>query len=206
MNELFWDDRSAIAEQAGRKAVFLSALARDDGQILIVEPGIPRSGTFVSALRTAFMPLGRKPLSPCPHVEACPLSGGKKGAKWCHFAFDTEDAPARLHKLSTLAHIPKERATLSFLLAGNSAAAQPVSSAPSASTNQLSVRVVSDSFALPDGSSGRYACSARGLILISGSRRTIEEAESGILLSFANPQGAEKRDEKSGALVLKVST
>jgi ribosomal protein RSM22 (predicted rRNA methylase) len=103
LNELFWDDRHPAAEQAERKAAFLSALARDDGRILIVEPGIPRSGEFVSALRDSFIGLGRNPLSPCPHAEACPLPGGRRGAKWCHFAFDTDEAPERLHRLSAAA-------------------------------------------------------------------------------------------------------
>ena len=42
---------------------------------------------------------------------------GKRGGKWCNFAFSTDDAPASLKKLSEAAHLPKERAVLSFVLA-----------------------------------------------------------------------------------------
>jgi ribosomal protein RSM22 (predicted rRNA methylase) len=92
-NELFWDERHPASAEGARKAPFLSALAREDGTILVVEPGIPRSGEFMSALRDACLALGRQPLAPCTHTEACPLPGGRRGAKWCHFAFDTDEAP-----------------------------------------------------------------------------------------------------------------
>lgn len=197
LNELFWDDRHPAAEQAERKAAFLSALARDDGRILIVEPGIPRSGEFVSALRDAFIGLGRNPLSPCPHAGSCPLPGGRRGAKWCHFAFDTDEAPDRLHRLSAAAGIPKERATLSFLLAGGTADARP---APE-TRDRIDVRVVSDSFPLPGSRFGRYGCCAEGLALTAGDAGRIAAAAAGSLLSFPAPGAASRRDEKSGALV-----
>ena len=215
LNELFWDDRSAVAEQAERKAVFLGALARDDGQVLIVEPGIPRSGEFVSALRDAFIGLGRSPLAPCPHAVACPMPGGR-GKKWCHFAFGTEDASERLHRLSAAAAIPKERATLSFVLAGP-ASAEPASAAMAKAKAvvaaaaaervlpddpDIPVRIISDSFALPDGSSGRYGCSRRGLTIVYGRRGTMEALESGTLIRLRTPSGPELRDPKTGALAL----
>jgi len=199
LNELFWDDRAPVAEQAEKKAALLSALAREDGKVLVVEPGIPRSGEFVSALRAAFMEIGRDPLSPCPHTEDCPLPGGRRGAKWCHFAFDTDDAPDRLHRLSAAAGIPKERATLSFLLAGPQA--QRGAATPPA--REIALRVVSDAFSLPDGSAGRYACSERGLTLVAGRRDAIDGLESGTLARFPAPAaGTERRDPKSGALVV----
>lgn len=209
LNELFWEDRSPVPEQASRRAAHLSALAREDGAILVVEPGIPRSGEFVSALRGAFQELGRRPLSPCPHSEVCPLPGGRRGAKWCHFSFDTEDAPERLHRLSAAAGIPKERATLSYLLSGGlsplarSLAAQTGGlSLPGGSEEELAFRIVSDVFPLPGGSSGRYACSRRGLSLVTASKGKLDELESGTL-GFA-PRGAllDGRDPKTGALVI----
>jgi hypothetical protein len=55
-----------------------------------------------------------EPALPCTHSAPCAMSR----SKWCHFAFDTEDAPAALHRLSAAAGIPKKRAVLSFLLTG----------------------------------------------------------------------------------------
>lgn len=217
LNELFWDDRTPVAEQAERKASFLSALANGDGSILVVEPGIPRSGEFITALRAAFIELGRDPLSPCPHALECPFPGGRRGAKWCHFAFETEDAPARLHKLSAAAGIPKERATLSFLLSGpvadRTAAAAAVSNASAAARTtvaagapeaKLPVRIISDVFPLDEGGAGRYACSERGLTLVAGTRRAVEELESGDLVDFPVMRGRELRDPKSGAFVVEI--
>jgi hypothetical protein len=206
LNELFWEDRTPVAEQAERKAGFLSALAGDRGAVLVVEPGIPRSGEFISALRAAFIELGRNPLAPCTHALACPMSGGHRGAKWCHFAFETDDAPPRLHKLSAAAGIPKERATLSFLYSGPriDPAMVPTAFSATAAGKGLAVRVISDAFPLDEGGAGRYACSEQGLTLVAGSRRDVEALESGILLEFPQKGGREIRDPKSGALVLEI--
>ncbi|WP_304222207.1 small ribosomal subunit Rsm22 family protein [Gracilinema caldarium] len=117
-NELFWDTHDGPRLVAERYGPVLSALAAEEGLILIVEPGIPRSGEFISLMREGLLSLGRVPRAPCTHSAACPLPGGRRGAKWCHFAFDTDEAPEALHRLSRAAGLPKERATMSFLLAG----------------------------------------------------------------------------------------
>ncbi len=218
LNELFWDDRTPVAEQAERKAGFLSALARDDGKVLVVEPGIPRSGEFIAALRAAFIDAGRDPLAPCTHASACPMPGGHRGAKWCHFAFDTDQAPARLHKLSAAAGIPKERATLSFLLAGPAGSAATASGAAQEAAAEgapaakrapragvrLPVRVISDAFPLAEGGAGRYACAEPGLILVAGRRNAVEALPSGALVEFAAPGSRPRQDPKSGAAVLEL--
>jgi hypothetical protein len=160
-----------------------------------MEPGVPRSGEFISALRTSLTDAGRPPLSPCPHTGACPLPGGLH-AKWCHFNFDTLDAPAPLHKLSAAAGIPKERAVLSFLFAGAADATETPSPG-------LPVRIISDAFPVPPGRQGRYGCSAKGLILATGSRQTVEKLPSGALVSLAL-KGKEKLDPKSGAIAVMV--
>ena len=88
LNEIFWDERQTLEEQSERKAGLLAAMARPDGRVLIVEPGVPRSGAFISALRAAFLDQGRPPEAPCPHAGACPLPGGRRGASWCTPASD----------------------------------------------------------------------------------------------------------------------
>jgi hypothetical protein len=224
---------------AEKQARLLSALASDRGSILVLEPGIPRSGDFIAALRAALLDQGRPPLSPCPHAGPCPLPGGRrlsgaaKGAapggkeKWCHFAFDTEDAPEALRRLSAAAGIPKERAVLSFLLAGPSAkaaeAAKPAKALPSpaggktagsAAGGTIPVRIISDAFPVNESprrgrgrpappAYGRYGCSSRGLALVLGGRADLEKAGSGALL-LLSPGGEERRDAKSGALVLEL--
>ncbi len=198
-NEVFGDDRTPVAELADRSVRLLAAPVRDDGTILVVEPGIPRSGEFISALRAAFLRQGRPPLAPCPHSGACPLSGGKRGAKWCHFAFDTDDAPPRLLALSAAAGIPKERATLSFVAVGplGSAAAAPV-------PQTVGLRLVSDSFPLDAGQFGRYACAEWGLTLAVGSSQRMRELESGSLIELPPGSKPTGRDAKSGAAVVAV--
>jgi hypothetical protein len=149
-NEVFQSvspgDEGGLYRLAETQGALLASQAGKNGRILVVEPGIPRSGQFIALLRGALARLGRPPLAPCPHDGPCPFPGPAKGpgprqvphgpprrrggppaaedpgvrgaAKWCHFAFGTPDAPAALRRLSAAAGLPKERATLSFLLAG----------------------------------------------------------------------------------------
>ncbi|MFQ3547984.1 MAG: small ribosomal subunit Rsm22 family protein, partial [Termitinemataceae bacterium] len=140
-NELFWDEHEGPRKVALRNAPMLAALADPEGSILVVEPGIPRSGEFIFHLRSELMSLGRLPLAPCTHTAACPLPAGRRGAKWCHFAFDTEKAPEALHRLSRAAGLPKERATMSFLFAG------PVTpDSHKIPAKELVIRILSDPF------------------------------------------------------------
>jgi hypothetical protein len=196
-NELYQDipytSREGLAKAAHAYAGIIDRLA--DGSVLVVEPGTPRSGEFITCMRDALAERGKPPRAPCPHAGPCPFPGGK-GGRWCHFAFDTEHAPAALHKLSAAAGIPKERAVLSFLFSG-SGDPQPAAE---------DVRIISDLFPVL-GHYGRYGCSAKGLVLIRGERSPVEALVSGSLFT---PEPAletsvqAKRDGKSGALILEV--
>jgi hypothetical protein len=200
---------------ADRAAALLVSLCAADGAIFAAEPGNPRGGAFIAALRAALLEKNRPPLWPCTHCGPCSLPGtagaaGRQGrasagrsgggkAKWCHFAFDTEDVPAELHRLSAAAGIPKERAVVSCLLAG------PAINAPAGDVNGdvLRIRVVSDAFPLP-GSWGRYGCSEQGLVLVTGRQGELEKAASGTLLELALSKN-EKRDRKTGALMVAIA-
>jgi hypothetical protein len=195
--------QGALGPFAAKQARLLSALAGEGGAVLVIEPGIPRSGEFIAALRGAFIEQNRFPQAPCPHSGVCPLPGGhipggRAKAKWCHFAFDTADAPGNLHALSAAAGFPKDRAVLSFLLAGPG-------SPPAPPNTPLPVRIVSDPFPLPrTGEYGCYGCSAQGLILVTGDRTEAEQGTPGTLLRLTPPL-REQRDPKSNALVFPLS-
>jgi len=215
-NELFWDlsptDKEGLERFALSQARLLSSLTDSFGFVLVVEPGIPRSGEFISRLRSSLMKEKRLPLSPCPHSGSCPLPGGRlvsgclqPKAKWCHFALTTEDAPEELHRLSAALKFPKEKAALSFILAGKSAEQNPAKSTGRAGC--VKVRVISDSFPVSADSSGvrgcenktwgRYGCSECGLVLATGSRRILESTPSGTLEELSLEDG--RIDAKSGA-------
>ncbi|MCA1949450.1 MAG: rRNA methyltransferase [Treponema sp.] len=233
-NELFWDTHDGPRLVAERYGPVLSALAAEEGLILIVEPGIPRSGEFISAMREGLLSLGRVPRAPCTHSAACPLPGERRGAKWCHFAFDTDEAPEALHRLSRAAGLPKERATMSFLLAGPplrgfrpgtagkaelAGKAEPAGTAGSAGSagpvaigHKLAFRVLSDPFPLGDKATfsreplllGRYACSEKGLVLLRGQAGRIQGLAAG---AYAEVQGRDlqrERDKKSGAQIINL--
>ena len=208
-NELFWDfspmDTERLLQFSKNQARLLSSITDSSGAILVVEPGIPRSGEFISLLRSFLMKEGRYPLSPCPHSGACPIPGGKKGTgrkeRWCHFAFDTEDAPLELHKLSSASRLPKERAVLSFIFAGP----MPGNSQEDYKVNNFPVRVISDSFPVNAVNKsnthnwGRYGCSEPGLVLIKGSKQVLEKTPSGTLKNITLKSNL--RDLKSGAFI-----
>jgi hypothetical protein len=220
-NELFWDfsptDTDDLERFTEKQARLLSSLTESSGSILVVEPGIPRSGELISRLRSALLNAGRAALFPCTHRLACPMPGGLgtsgKKERWCHFAFDTEDAPEELHKLSSSSQLPKERAVLSFLLAGPASQKQPQNLAGEKSRKAAgekpikarslpgSARIISDSFPLgkePDGKEtwGRYGCCEHGLVLVTGSRRSLEHCTSGALEEL---ELSGRKDAKSGA-------
>jgi hypothetical protein len=201
-NELYQNipyiSRQGLERAARSYAGIIGRLA--GGAVLVIEPGTPRSGEFISCMRDALAEKGRLPLSPCPHTGPCPFPGGK-GERWCHFAFDTEDAPAALRKRSADSGIPKERAVLSFLFSG------PGDPKPAAEL----VRVISDLFPVKQAgrtgshgryeSYGRYGCSLKGPVLIRGERSFMETLVSGSL--FAPPlEASGERDEKSGAFIV----
>jgi len=237
--------QSGGMERAAKKAAtLLGKLCAPDGSILVVEPGNPQGGAFIAALRAAFLEKGRPPAAPCPHAVLCPfpgtsLPGGTKSrkgapgrssntkAKWCHFAFDTEAAPAALHKLSAAAKIPKERATFSFLLTAPQAdtpdlitqrrqdAKHAEEEGGENSKKQLSsssfaplrlcvgsFRIISDAFPVLHAW-GRYACSEKGMVLLTGKRLRVEALGPGTLLELPLPV-KEQRDPKTGALVVAV--
>jgi len=187
-----------------------SASASATAAILVVEPGFPRCGEFIGLVRGALAGSGYNPLAPCPHDAECPLISNEKSnanikKRWCHFAFATEDAPSALHKLSSAAKLPKERAVLSFLFAGlvdkkrKAKAAAP--DAEEAAKSSM-VRVISDVFPLPPNQCGRYCCSARGLVLLAGGKSAIEKTICGALVHAAFKDG--ERDSKSGALLAQL--
>ena len=177
----------------------LQRYTEKDAGILLVEPGVPKAARTLSLLRTRYIKDGRTIAAPCPHASECPMSGfkaytGSKN-KWCNFAFSTEDAPARLQKLSVAAKLPKERATLSFMAVENarwlSARGAGVSKPPYeptsavvsirpsdySTTGRLSssysptdttdIRITSDKLRLPNYMCGYYGCSQYGLVLVT---------------------------------------
>lgn len=142
----------------------LKAYGKEDCKFLMIEPGVPKSARLLSLFRTRFLKDGFNVQAPCPHAEECPMNGFKAYTgsqnKWCNFAFNTEDAPKKLIKLSDMAKLPKERAVLSFVSAVPGTAAE-------SEKDEIALRIASDPFRLPEWKTGFYACSKLGLTLVS---------------------------------------
>ncbi len=192
----------------------------DSARIFISEPGVPSCGRLISCMRDAFMRRHFYPAAPCPHCGTCPMEG-KRGGKWCNYAFSTEDAPQSLRRFSRSIYIPKERAVLSFLAlekkwdeaeeallqqdgeagSGNGRAGTGNTDTDRNSSSRLTFRISSDPIRLPGNRTGYYACSSLGLLLVV----TDSELHSGDLLEVEADRLPDRRDEKTGALMLTVS-
>lgn len=180
--------------------------------IILVEPGVPKAARTLSLLRARYIKDGRKVTAPCTHECDCSMSGfkaytGSKN-KWCNFAFTTEDAPLKLQKLSDLAKLPKERATLSFIAVEDAR----VKHGQTALEDKTFIRITSDKLRLPNYMCGFYGCSQYGLVLITlpdeNNTRLPEphfRPKSGDLISvkIKTPDSLPV-DKKSGALIIEL--
>ncbi|CEM60904.1 hypothetical protein DWQ65_05740 [Treponema phagedenis] len=206
-NEIFWNTQDMEAE-AQKTARTISALLKKEADILIIEPGIPLAGEFISCLRGELLEKNFLPVSPCPHNSDCVLPGQpalrERSAKpiafdkWCHFTFTTEDSPANLLFLSEQANLGKERASLSFLFCTNKK--QP------AAAHTITARICSEQIKLPNNRYGRYACSEKGFLLILYEKKEppAHKIPSGSLIqipaeAFTKPP----RDKKTGAFIIR---
>ena len=163
--------------------------------LLFVEPGTRLGGNTIMRLRALALEGGLAALAPCPHNAACPLLSGQGGRTWCHFTFDSRDAPDWLQRLSTEAGLPKSGLSLAPLLLGPDAA-----NAPAAGRGPgLPARVLSAPFPVPGlAGKARYACTAHGLALLEDAEAL---ASGGLLPVRLNPDAP--RDAKGRARIVR---
>ena len=145
-------------------------------------------------LRALALEGGLAALAPCPHNAACPLLSGQGGRTWCHFTFDSRDAPDWLLRLSTEAGLPKSGLSLAPLLLGPDAENAPVAGQGTG----LPARVLSAPFPVPGlAGRGRYACTAQGLALLEDAEARRATPKAGRALSAgrarSRPQSLERR-------------
>jgi len=164
-NEIFWDSSIKIEGEAERAAKTIQHYLQKNGAALIIEPGIPLAGEFVSALRKNFIEKKYKIISPCPHVEICPIPGRKTAEqnnikypiasdKWCHFSFYADDAPPKLVELSEAARLEKTRASLSFIYCRGEGKKEKQAESKKGKKDFLA-RISSEIIKLGDGQIGR---------------------------------------------------
>ena len=163
--------------------------------LLFVEPGTRLGGNTIMRLRALALEGGLAALAPCPHNAACPLLSGQGGRTWCHFTFDSRDAPDWLLRLSTEAGLPKSGLSLAPLLLGPDAENAHVAGQGTG----LPARVLSAPFPVPGlAGRGRYACTAQGLALLEDAEAL---ASGGLLPVRLNPDAP--RDAKSRARIVR---
>ena len=203
INELS-SPRGAAAEESTPEDLLLSrwdALLKPDAAILVIEPGMRASSRQLVRLRGAALAQGWQVAAPCTHAGTCPVPG-TRGSSWCHFNFKPGGIPEWLFKFSRKVGLPKDSASLSFLLLTRGTK-PPVQHAAVArpSGPEGPVRVISEPFELPGNLQGRYGCGERGLVLLQDSGREGGGPPPGSLLRVQYPALA-KKDPKSKALII----
>ena len=196
-NELIQNSAKSLESLAKEYARVLLSYTNTHSALLIMEPGIPKDSHFTALLRNYFVKNNFSIISPCPHYEICPMCSAKS-KKWCHFTLDAKYAPQKLLTLSSKASLPKENVTLSFVFVSNFH--KPFEK------DFLTLRIFSDIIKLPDNQFGKYACSALGLILVTGS--STRKLKSGTELLINISQTSAKtllRDKKSGAYIININ-
>ncbi|UTD13753.1 hypothetical protein HO345_12590 [Treponema denticola] len=217
-NEIFWDSSIKIEGEAERAAKTIQHYLQKNGAALIIEPGIPLAGEFVSALRKNFIEKKYKIISPCPHSEICPIPGKKMSEqknikypiasdKWCHFSFYADDTPPKLVELSEAAKLEKTRASLSFIYCRGEEKKEKQAESKKEKKDFLA-RISSEIIKLGDGKIGRYACSEKGFLLLTekkSSRSKLKEYVDGSLIKIENEKiNRFFHDRKTGALIIQV--
>ena len=160
-----------------------------------------------------------KIISPCPHVEICPIPGKKTAEqknikypiasdKWCHFSFYADDAPPKLVELSEAARLEKTRASLSFIYCQGGEEKKEKQLESKKEKKDFLARISSEIIKLGDGKIGRYACSEKGFLLLTekkGSRSKLKEYVDGSLIKIENEKTNRFfHDRKTGALIIRV--
>ncbi len=200
--------RSAHGEEVSAEDVLLqrwSSLLKPDAAILVIEPGTRSSSKQLVRLRESALAVGWKVVAPCNHAGACAMPGNRGGA-WCHFNFSPVDIPEWLFKFSRKVKLPKERASLSFLLLtrGDTPPIKTVK-APRPAAGEGLVRVISETFDLPEHQMGRYGCSDRGLVLLQSPKNNMPGPQPGDLLRITWPAKPQK-DMKSKAIIVPATS
>lgn len=216
-----------VVEESGKPPEFtakrvtdiFSHYAAPKSQVLVVEPGTPPAARFLTAFRAAVARKNHSVVAPCPSdCSLCPMDGSR-GNKWCHFTFPTDDAPVKLQKLSARAGLPKERASLAFVLtsSGELTNSQNIQSlekeffaqgkkdgtkkkeAQPKKHGDLVIRIVSEPINLPGNRIAHYGCCHLGLVLVQDPSG--KELVPGQLVQVVTPT-SQKTDRKTGALLV----
>jgi ribosomal protein RSM22 (predicted rRNA methylase) len=107
----------ALAEIAPERqaGVVQSLWEACDGVLALIEPGTPAGYGRILAAREALIGGGATILAPCPHHNACPLTG----SDWCHFSVRLPRS--RDHRIAKGAEVPFEDERYAYLLAARPA-------------------------------------------------------------------------------------
>ena len=226
-NEIFWNSPLSLDDQAEKAHRTIMHYLKPAGSVLFIEPGIPLAGEFLTLMRSLLLNDGFIIQAPCPHNGVCCLPNRRHHDtsahipvaynKWCHFTFETHNSPKKLLQLSEDSKLGKERASLSFLYGTRNATRHSDSkstdtttknTADTAHTTSIPVRICSDIIKLDSKTIGRYACSEKGFMFITGhayKESVLNTAVSGTLLIL--PEASVKlnqRDKKTHALLVEV--
>jgi ribosomal protein RSM22 (predicted rRNA methylase) len=124
LGELTPADRAALVD-AG------TAATSAGGVLLIAEPGTPDGYARIIAARDRLTAAGLTVLAPCPHSDACPITG----TDWCHFA--ARVPRSALHRQVKGGTLPYEDEKFSYVAATRPAPAPAPTPTPAPAPHRI---------------------------------------------------------------------
>lgn len=214
LNEFINERSENFSREIFKAAQQITNCLAENAFALIVEPGNPQGGKIIGSIRTEFLHKNFFVLSPCSHEKNCPLLEQRHGesdnvaknnftaakGKWCHFTFKNSESIGTLDEISQSVNLAKEAVAFSYLFISNGIQKR------AEKKSGISVRILSDMIKLPNGFTGRYACSALGFLLLKSNKHAlIKGMHSGNVFRI-NPACFTRfeHDRKSGARIVEL--
>lgn len=162
-NEVLQSTKAKMQQTAKQSCDLILSYLTPKAKVFFMEPGVPEAASFLSCMRGELLKKGFFAISPCPHSCDCCMPGRQgQTKKWCNFAFNTKDSPKRLLALSKKSHLEKEKLCFSYIFLQNLCLQKTQKQ-----QDTFLFRITSNVIKLPSFRKGFYACSTRGLCLLT---------------------------------------
>ena len=131
------------------------------GVLLLIEPALQETALRLQQVRDGLVQQGLLPLSPCTHLNSCPLAAPNRPARqWCHEELQWQRPPL-VEAVDRLTGLDKERAAFSHLLMQRNSTSGDAELSQKGSSEPPPLRVMSPALRA-NGTMSVYVCGPEG--------------------------------------------